>query len=80
MGGPLGGRELSTDPGPSAGDWLTAADADWGLYVPVRREPVTGVVLAEVRPTVPRRWQPPTAYAVRTAPSVVLQTHETPGS
>ncbi|MFI2188729.1 hypothetical protein [Streptomyces sioyaensis] len=52
----LGGRELSTDPGPWVGDCPTAGDADWGLYVPVHRGPVTGVVLAEVRPTVPRRW------------------------
>ncbi|WP_186831895.1 hypothetical protein [Streptomyces sp. ISID311] len=56
VGGPLGGRELSTDPGPWAGDWLTARDADGRLYVPVHREPATGVVLAEARPTVPRRW------------------------
>ncbi|MEU5541224.1 hypothetical protein AB0G85_02310 [Streptomyces sioyaensis] len=56
VGGPLGGRELSTDPGPWAGDWLTAGDADGRLYVPVHREPVTGVVLAEARPAVPRRW------------------------
>ncbi|MEV6810446.1 hypothetical protein [Streptomyces sp. NPDC051132] len=38
-----------------AGGWLTAGDADWGLYVPVHRDPVTGTVLAEVRGTVPRR-------------------------
>lgn len=37
-------------------EWLTAGDADWGLYVPVHSEPATGVILAEVRPTVPRRW------------------------
>ncbi|WFB11384.1 hypothetical protein LRS74_33425 [Streptomyces sp. LX-29] len=55
VGGPLGGRELSTTPGAWAGGWLTAGDADWGLYVPVHRVPVTGVVLAEIRATAPRR-------------------------
>ncbi|WP_330285387.1 hypothetical protein [Streptomyces sp. NBC_00576] len=55
VGGPLGGRELSTTPDPWAGGWLTAGDADWGLYVPVHRDLVTGVVLAEVRVTIPRR-------------------------
>ncbi|MFP8903391.1 hypothetical protein [Streptomyces atacamensis] len=54
VGGPLGGRELSI-PSPWAGGWLTAGDADWGLYVPVHHDPVTGVVLAEVRVTAPRR-------------------------
>ncbi|MFE7790646.1 hypothetical protein [Streptomyces sp. NPDC057460] len=49
VGGPLGGRELSTTPRAWAGDWLTAGDADWGPYVPVHRDPVTGVVLAEIR-------------------------------
>ncbi|WP_258049691.1 hypothetical protein [Streptomyces finlayi] len=29
--------------------------ADWGLYVPVHRDSVTGVVLAEARVTIPRR-------------------------
>ncbi|MFD3932655.1 hypothetical protein [Streptomyces sp. NPDC058614] len=55
VGGPLGGRELSTTPGPWAGDWLTAGDVDWGLYVPVHRDSVTGVVVAEIRATTPRR-------------------------
>lgn len=54
-GGPLAGRELETADAPWAGGWLTAGDADWGLYVPVHRDPVTGVVLAEVRVTIPRR-------------------------
>ncbi|MFJ5534159.1 hypothetical protein [Streptomyces sp. NPDC093261] len=54
-GGPLGGRELLTTPGPWAGDWLTAGDADWGLYVPVHCDSGTGVVLAEIRATAPRR-------------------------
>ena len=48
VGGPLGGRELSTTPGPWAGDWLTAGDADWGLYVPVYRGPVTGAASGRV--------------------------------
>ncbi|MFF7954084.1 hypothetical protein [Streptomyces griseorubiginosus] len=55
VGGPLAGRELETSDAPWAGDWLTAGDADWGLYVPVHRDAVTGVVLAEVRVTIPRR-------------------------
>ncbi|MEU0837340.1 hypothetical protein [Streptomyces sp. NPDC005969] len=55
VGGPLGGRELLTTPGAWAGDWLTAGDADWGLYVAVHRDPVTGVVLAEIQATAPRR-------------------------
>ncbi|GAB1340779.1 hypothetical protein ACE1SV_73690 [Streptomyces sp. E-15] len=38
-GGPRGG--LETTDAPWAGGWLTAVDADWGLYVPVRRDPVT---------------------------------------
>jgi hypothetical protein len=54
-GGPLAGRELETTDAPWAGGWLTAGDADWGLYVPVHCDPVTGVVLAEVRVTIPRR-------------------------
>ncbi|EST20343.1 hypothetical protein N566_28235 [Streptomycetaceae bacterium MP113-05] len=54
-GGPLAGRELETTDAPWAGGWLTTGDADWGLYVPVHRDLVTGVVLAEVRVTVPRR-------------------------
>ncbi|MEU8992896.1 hypothetical protein AB0C98_42070 [Streptomyces sp. NPDC048558] len=55
VGGPLAGRELETGSGPWAGGWLTAGDADWGLYVPVHRDPATGSVLAEVRVTIPRR-------------------------
>lgn len=38
-GGPRGG--LETTDAPWVGGWLTASDADWGLYVPVRRDPVT---------------------------------------
>ncbi|WP_329453673.1 hypothetical protein OG894_44990 (plasmid) [Streptomyces sp. NBC_01724] len=49
MGGPLAGRHLLTTPGLWVGSWLTAGDADWGLYVPVHRDPATGVVLAEAR-------------------------------
>ncbi|MER0443299.1 hypothetical protein ABR738_01665 [Streptomyces sp. Edi4] len=40
---------------PWAGGWFTDGDAGWGLYVPVHRDAVTGVVLAEVRVTIPRR-------------------------
>ncbi|MFF4795646.1 hypothetical protein ACFY2M_39435 [Streptomyces sp. NPDC001276] len=54
-GGPLAGRVLEVSPAPWAGDWLTAGDASWGLYVPVHRDPVTGVVLAGIRATAPRR-------------------------
>lgn len=53
-GGPLAGRELETTDAPWFGGWLTTGDADWALYAPVHRDPVTGVVLAEVRVTVPR--------------------------
>jgi hypothetical protein len=35
--------------------WLTAGAADWGLYIPVYRDLVTGVVLAEDRATARRR-------------------------
>ncbi|MFJ6565652.1 hypothetical protein ACIQMV_38615 [Streptomyces sp. NPDC091412] len=38
-GGPLAGRELETTDASWAGGWLTAGDADWGLYVPVHRDP-----------------------------------------
>ncbi|WP_406729220.1 hypothetical protein WJ438_38245 [Streptomyces sp. GD-15H] len=55
LGGPLAGRVLKTTDAPWTGGWLTASDADWGLYVPVHRHPVTDVVLAEVRVTIPRR-------------------------
>ncbi|MER5916702.1 hypothetical protein ABT124_41625 [Streptomyces sp. NPDC001982] len=51
LGGPLAGRRLLTTPGSWAGGWLTAGDADWGLYVPVHRDPATGIVLAEIRAT-----------------------------
>ena len=53
--GPLAGRELETTGAPWFGGWLTTGDADWALYFPVHRDPVTGGVLAEVRVTVPRR-------------------------
>ncbi|MDQ0784515.1 hypothetical protein [Streptomyces sp. B3I8] len=49
VGGPLAGRELEAPDAPWSGDWLTAGAADWGLYVPVHRDPATGTVLAEVR-------------------------------
>ncbi|GAA4119910.1 MULTISPECIES: hypothetical protein [Streptomyces] len=54
VGGPLAGRELETTDAPWFGGWLTAGDADWSLYVPTHRDPVTGVVLAEVQVTTPR--------------------------
>lgn len=50
-GGPLAGCVLETTDAPWAGGWLTAGDADWGLYVPVHRDPVTGTTLAEARIT-----------------------------
>ncbi|MFI2041239.1 hypothetical protein ACIOK4_42880 [Streptomyces bottropensis] len=40
---------------PWAGDWMTAGEQDWALYRPVHRDPVAGVVLAEVAATAPRR-------------------------
>ncbi|MET7685767.1 hypothetical protein [Streptomyces sp. NPDC005423] len=55
LGGPLAGRVLATTDVPWGGGWLTAGDGDWGLYVPVHRDPVTGIVLAEIRATAPRR-------------------------
>ncbi|MGA4960518.1 hypothetical protein [Streptomyces lavendulocolor] len=55
VGGPLAGRTLETTDAPWTGDWLTAGDAAWGLYVPVYRDPATGTVLAEARVTIPRR-------------------------
>ncbi|MBF8175960.1 hypothetical protein KVH22_37330 [Streptomyces olivaceus] len=60
-GGPLAGRELETTDAPWAGDWLTAGDADWALYVPVHHDQATDTVLAEVRVTIPRGWQTPIA-------------------
>ncbi|KPI20059.1 hypothetical protein OV450_7769 [Actinobacteria bacterium OV450] len=55
LDGPLAGRVLETTDAPWHGDWLTAGDAEWGLYVPVHRDPVTGIVLAEAQVTIPRR-------------------------
>ncbi|WP_237407814.1 hypothetical protein [Streptomyces sp. M2CJ-2] len=49
---------LKTTDVPWAGDWLTVGDADWGLYIPVHRDPATGIVLAEARVTIPRWRQP----------------------
>ena len=54
-GGPLAGAELETTDAPWFGGWFTVGDTA-GLYVPVHRDQATGVVLAEVRVTVPRRW------------------------
>lgn len=55
VGGPPGGREPSTTPGPWDEGWLTVGDADRGLYPPVHHDPATGVVPAEIRATAPRR-------------------------
>lgn len=55
MGGPLGGLVLGTTDAPWFGDWFTVGDTA-SLYVPFHRDPVTGVVLAEVRVTIPCRW------------------------
>lgn len=55
LGGPLAGRIFTTIDAPWAGGWLTAGDADGDLYVPVHCDVVTGVVLAEIRATAPRR-------------------------
>ncbi|MGJ5899217.1 hypothetical protein ACSCBZ_45870 [Streptomyces niveiscabiei] len=55
LGGPLADRELTITDAPWTGGWLTAGDTDWGLYIPVHRDPATGTVLAEARVTVPRR-------------------------
>lgn len=49
LGGPLADRVPTIADAPWAGRWLTAGDADWGLYVPGHRDPATGTVLAEVR-------------------------------
>ncbi|WP_167367940.1 hypothetical protein [Streptomyces agglomeratus] len=38
LGGPLAGIELETTDA-WVGQWLTAGDADWGLYVPATRRP-----------------------------------------
>ncbi|WP_330242627.1 hypothetical protein [Streptomyces sp. NBC_00525] len=55
IGGPLAGRELETTDAPWSGDWFTVGDTA-GLYKPTHRDPATGVVLAEVWITIPRRW------------------------
>ncbi|MFB8415299.1 hypothetical protein ACFC63_07260 [Streptomyces albidoflavus] len=59
-GGPLAGIELETTDAAWFGDWFPVGDTA-GLYVPVHRDPVTGVVLAEVRVTIPRPWSARTA-------------------
>ncbi|MCY0932023.1 hypothetical protein OTB20_38790 [Streptomyces sp. H27-H1] len=55
LGDPLAGRVLETTDAAWDGDWLTAGDADWGLYVPVHCDQATGIVLAEAQVTIPRR-------------------------
>ncbi|MEV6741445.1 hypothetical protein AB0N14_32865 [Streptomyces sp. NPDC051104] len=67
LGGPLAGCGLSTTPNPWPGGWLTAGAVDWGLYVPVHRNTVTSIVLAEVRVTVLRR--PYILWAARPGPA-----------
>lgn len=53
--GPLAGIELKTSAARWPGGWFTVGNTA-SLYVPVHRDPVTDVVLAEVRVTIPRRW------------------------
>ncbi|POG43192.1 hypothetical protein BV881_33240 [Streptomyces sp. ZL-24] len=53
VGGPLAQRELETTDAPRFGGWF-AVGAELALYVPVHRDAVTGVVVAEVRDTGPR--------------------------
>ncbi|MFJ9351024.1 hypothetical protein [Streptomyces sp. NPDC101237] len=55
MGGPFAGMELETTDASWPGGWFAVGDTA-GLYVPVHRDTATGVVLAEVRVTIPRRW------------------------
>lgn len=52
LGGPLAGIELETTD--IAGSWLTAGDADRGLYIPAHRNSVPGIVPAEFRAAAPR--------------------------
>ncbi|MFB8415291.1 hypothetical protein ACFC63_07215 [Streptomyces albidoflavus] len=54
-GGPLAGIELETTDAPWFGGWFMVGGTE-GLHVPVHRDPVTGVVLAEARVTIPRHW------------------------
>ncbi|MCT6782232.1 hypothetical protein LXH09_37045 [Streptomyces sp. CS7] len=55
VGGPLAGLKLATTEDPWAGSWFsTEGAAEWTLYVPVHRDPVTGEVMAEERTTAPR--------------------------
>ncbi|GGU14426.1 hypothetical protein GCM10010272_69340 [Streptomyces lateritius] len=37
------------------GAYSAQSEADWSLYVPVHRDPVTGIVLAEAQVTFLRR-------------------------
>lgn len=56
MLGPLAGRVLETADAAWTGGWFTAGgQGEWGLYAPVHRDPVTGIVLAEVQVSIPRR-------------------------
>ncbi|MFE9454548.1 hypothetical protein [Streptomyces sp. NPDC006739] len=71
LGCSLAGRVLETADTPCAGGWLTAGDADWGLYVPVHRDPATGIVLAEIWATVPRRTTVSRSESCASAPTNV---------
>ncbi|MFD5936477.1 hypothetical protein [Streptomyces sp. NPDC060333] len=51
----LAGLVLVTIRTPWAGGRPTVGEADWGLYVPVHHNPVTGMVLAKARVSIPRR-------------------------
>ncbi|MBK6043497.1 hypothetical protein [Streptomyces sp. MBT55] len=56
VGGSLAGLKLATTEGPWAGSWFsTEGAAEWTLYVPMYRDPVTGAVMAEARATALRR-------------------------
>lgn len=67
------GRVLATTDASWAGSWLTARDADRGLYVLVHRNQATGTILAEV-------WVPPPVAAhpatQRRRTLMVLNWHE----
>ncbi|WP_432128920.1 hypothetical protein [Streptomyces sp. bgisy082] len=54
-GGPLAGFQLLNADTAWVGGWFTIGDADWALYAGTHRDPVAGIVVAEVRTIVPRR-------------------------
>ncbi|CAL9675719.1 MULTISPECIES: hypothetical protein [Streptomyces] len=47
LGGLFAGIEMETIDAPVGRRLLTVGDTDWSLYIPVHRDPVTGIVLAE---------------------------------